>query len=531
MIPLLLAIAVAGASSVKQDVAAVPHRDEARTVHYTVTIPAPATHRFHVRMEFANVTGGPVSLCIPAWTPGYYQILNYDKGIEAFKAVDDQGTALPIAHSERRTWTIKEPAEPGTKTTVEYDVRATDGGYGFFYTALHPDLNEGYINGACAFMYLKDRKTDPAELTVTPPADWNEACALARDQDQAEPAKITHTYHAADYDELIDSPIQLGKFDEIDLEVNAIPVRFVIVGARAADLGAVVDQIARVAATEIRMFGSAPFHQYTFFYHFGGSDFGGGLEHRNSTVIHLDRPSGPGDESMLRVSAHEFFHAWNVKWLHPEGLGPFDYTQPVRTPSLWWAEGVTDYYALIALVRAGLRDRQWFLATMSMRLQDLQSTPSRYTVTLEQASARAWEGGSEGYAGLSYYLKGSLVGFYFDMRLRTQTNGTRSLDDVMKYLCEHYAARGVGYPDNAILEALDSLSPVPVDREYHLYVRGTADIDWSNVVVASGLTIQPKTASDPGPQLQDLPTSAAEPSAVAIRDGLFHTDLPAAKQP
>ena len=195
------------------------------------------------------------------------------------------------------------------------------------------------------------------------------------------------------------------------------------------------------------MFGSVPFRQYAFIFHIGEEGFEGGLEHRSSTVIHLEDTLADGnDDEFLATCAHELLHAWNVKQIRPEGLGPFDYSRIVRTPSLWFAEGVTDYYADLIPVRAGLRTPDWFTQQLVQRIARLDSTVARGQVTLEQASLHAWEGQSEGYAGLSYYIKGSLAGAFFDLRVRELSGGERSLDDVMRSMDEMYGQRDVPYP-------------------------------------------------------------------------------------
>ncbi len=499
---------------------------------YDLSVADLASHKLGVRITLDNPPPGPISFAIPAWTPGYYQILAYQKDIEAVTAADETGKPLPLTRASERVWTIAPDAAPDAppahRIVVSYRVNANDTGQGFFGSVLNGAERQGYVNGASTFLYLVGHTDAPVSLAVALPARWRLATPLdpqtpaastatpatsdttradkansdanvaAPDatakpnpapqsvQPAAEPTKFT----ARSYDEMIDCPLQIGQFADTEFTTDGVPFRIVIAGHSSVDKPRLASVVSRIVHAGIALFGAAPFRRYVFFYHVGGGGFSGGLEHRSSTVIHLNESLGDGrGEGFQTVTAHEFFHAWNVKRLRPAGLGPFDYTQPVRTTSLWWAEGVTDYYAQLLLVRAGLRDRAWFLDDMNDRIAQLDATPARRRVSLAEASQRAWEGGSQGFGGLSYYLKGSLVGFYFDLRIRELTNGRRSLDDAMRELDVKYGRRDIGYPETALLDALNVASGSDLREEYDRYVRGYDDFDWGGVMNAVGLLL------------------------------------------
>jgi predicted metalloprotease with PDZ domain len=241
---------------------------------------------------------------------------------------------------------------------------------------------------------------------------------------------------------------------------------------------------------------------------------------------------GKGEEFQT-VTAHEFFHAWNVKRLRPEGLGPFDYTQPVRTASLWWAEGVTDYYSDVLLYRAKLRDKTWLLNDLAARIAELADNPSRLRVTLEEASRKAWEGESEGFDGLSYYLKGSLVGLYFDLRIRALTDGQRSLDDVIRLLDSAYGSKNKGYPEDALLASLEAVAQTDLHTEYADLLRSPKEIDWPAVFTPVGLVLHRESSSYLGVQVHadkdganaGIIIDAIEPGSAAVRCHLERGDL------
>jgi predicted metalloprotease with PDZ domain len=193
--------------------------------------------------------------------------------------------------------------------------------------------------------------------------------------------------------------------------------------------------------------GEAPYRDYTFLFVDGS---GGGLEHLNSTTIGARAAALARDpRAAAGVTAHEFWHLWNVKRLRPAELGPFDYQRVVRTPSLWWSEGVTDYFGAELLRRAGLRDSAAAVRDLEESLQSYLGNPASARVSPERSSATAWDlpAVNAGYS-VSYYLQGKLLGDLLELRLRSATAGSRGMDDVMRALYDRFAgARGFAPAD------------------------------------------------------------------------------------
>jgi predicted metalloprotease with PDZ domain len=483
--------------SAQQTAASAPSTQPSPALVYHLDVPGLKPKTFHVTIRIEHPTEDHVDFAIPAWTPGYYQILSYETHIDNVHAEDGHGSGLPVLHPSRRVWEVTGSGGRREPIQISYDLHAMDEGFGFFGSALQN--NQAYMNGASALMYVVGHTDLSASLSVSIPSDWKlatglEALASIAGSKPSLPgrtgATASYLFRAKDYDELIDCPMQFGRFDAVDFQSDGVRFRCVLVGNHQADVPRLTATLTRIVHTAIQVFGSAPFPRYVFFYHIGGGGFYGGLEHRNSTVIHLGNPiRDGGSDDFLTTTAHEFFHAWNVKYLRPSILGPFDYTQPVRTTSLWWAEGVTDYYAYLILLRSGLRDRDWFVRTFSDRIAELDNDDARVRVSLEEASSKAWEGGSMGFDGLSYYLKGSLVGLYFDLKIRELTEGHKTLDSAMRELAARYGRQGLGYPEDALLKVLDSVAGADLQSDYERYVRGTEEIVWQQVFSPAGLDL------------------------------------------
>jgi len=240
----------------------------------------------------------------------------------------------------------------------------------------------------------------------------------------------------------------------------------------------------RISTTAIGIFGSAPYADYTYIF-VGGR--GGGLEHLNSTTI------GVTTETLARnprgaeaVCAHEFFHAWNVKRIRPVELGPFDYEHEVRTVNLWWSEGVTDYYADVILARAGLDGPDDFVRGLATSIGNYRSNPARLLVSPERSSWTAWDSPVVNNSHvISYYLQGELLGFLLDLAIRDSTDNARSLDDVMRYLLDHYAGER-GFTRDELVAAVRSATGRNFEEFWRLYVSGATEIPWDDYLRTAG---------------------------------------------
>ena len=474
--------------------------------------------RFHVTLHVSDPPQPHLDIAIPAWTPGYYQILHFEAGLQNIAAHDADGRLLPLTHPEPRTWSVPLPSR-ATAVDIDYDVNADDEGLGFFGAQL--DEKRGYINGASVFLYVVGRMNAPIALSLRYPKDWKLATPLHAARSpvaHTDPMEsVQYTDLAADnYDALVDCPIQLGQFAILPFRRDGVHYRCILVGNEEADSEKLIGALSAITHSTVVLFGNHPFDHYDFIFHIGGGGFYGGLEHCNATVIHLPFAIKAGDsDEFLATAAHEFFHAWNVKRLKPLGLGPFDYTQPVRSPSLWFAEGVTDYYASRLLVRSGLRSSEWFLNDMATRMAELEYALARRRISLEEASRKAWEGGSMGFDGLDYYLKGSLAGFYLDLEIREATHNRRTLDDVMRRLYHRYGKSAEGYPPEAVIKMIDTVAGKSLDADYARYIQGTGDFLWQEVLPPAGLVLQREPKAHLGITFDESETSAPPTNSAA----------------
>jgi predicted metalloprotease with PDZ domain len=322
-------------------------------------------------------------------------------------------------------------------------------------------------------MYIDGRLTEPTHLKVNLPEGWKIATAADPDADGG--------YKAGGYDELVDHPIQMGSFESRKFEVAGIPFEVVFVSKDQrylCDLDAEAAQLKTIAAPAIRMFGGAPFKRYIFFLHLAVGDFNGGLEHRACNVIATYNSKGLGLDDL---AAHEYFHAWNVKQIRPKILGPFDYSSKQRTGNLWFAEGVTDYYAQVTTYRSGLKDKDWLYRQLSNNVAELQHSRNRLKYSVADASKLAWENGGFGVGDLSYYTKGLLAGWVLDAAIRNATDGAKSLDDVMRTMYQRYRLPKPGFGENEILATINEISGVDLTALYNRLINSTEELPYGEL--------------------------------------------------
>lgn len=434
-----------------------------------------------------------LTIAIPTWTPGWYQTMPYSQNISDLQAKNERGERLNVQPINHYSWRID--AGGSQTVSLRYRVSAGEEGLGFFGVAM--GAYHAFINGAAAFVYEMDSKKVPHEVRFQLPTGWQVATAMdfATQSHQRAFGDKEDTFVAPNYDELIDSPIQMGRFEVRDFRVRGVPMRVVFAsesGNILCNMDRVVADFQRIASVGIDLFGGAPFKRYLFIIHLSKRGFGGGLEHLSSTVLNVpDRR----DLNINGLSAHEYFHAWNVKRIRPKVLGPFDYTQPVRTKTLWWCEGVTDYYASLLLVRAGLIGDRAFWQDMEREIQTLENNPARERVSAEDASWNVWEGNGMGYGGLSYYNKGKVMGLLLDVYIRGVTGNRKSLDDVMRFLMERYAYPLPGFEEDGILQAINRVIARDVSDLYRRMVGSTEPLPYDEILPYAGFRLERQASS------------------------------------
>lgn len=489
-------------------------------VRYEVTFNRQTSPRrmLHLNTTFTTAGKDPVLLSLPAWTPGAYEISNYARSVQAFGATGN-GKPLTWDKIDYDTWRVQ---PSGAKSiTVSFDFLADTLDNAMAWA--RPDFT--FFNGTNVFLYPEGRGTDfAATVTVKTEADWRVVTGMT--------TTGALTYAAKNYHDLVDMPFFVGTFE---LDSTRVADKWVRLASYPAGLLSgeprkeLWSQVERFLPTEIAVTGEAPYEHYTIFTVFDSS-FGGGsaLEHQNSHVG-IYTPFIIGNQALPSITAHEIFHLWNVKRMRPADMVPYRYDRPEPTTWLWVSEGITDYYADLALVRGGVVDSAGFLGLTNGKIQEVAAAPA---VALEDASLSTWIHPTDG-TGYLYYPKGSLAGFMLDVMIRDASDNRKSLDDVMRAVYQSTYKNGRGFTAQdwwgAVSAAAGGKSFADVNTKY---IDGREPFPWATVLPLAGLKLKSDSVREPrvgiftaADSTGNIVITQLEPGGSAAKAGVQPGDL------
>lgn len=456
-------------------------------VSYTISMSKPWTHLLEVEMRIKSAKMPEKSeIAMPVWTPGSYLVREYARHVQDFAAKDANGTVLNWSKINKNNWQIE--TKGASEIVVSYRVYANE------LTVRTNELNDehAFFTPAALLMFPKGFLNIPSTVTVKPYSTWKVATGL--------PKISENTFQAENYDVLFDSPFEVGNFNDIYFEVQGKQHRFVIDGDGNYDIKRIARDTAKIVEEAYKIFGELPYKDYTFILNLRG---GGGLEHLNSTALQFYKYGFTESRytSFLTLVAHEYFHCFNVKRIRPDALGPFNYEDENYTKLLWVAEGGTAYYESVLVERAGLISDKEFLNGKAQQIQALQERPGRFQTSLEEASFDAWikyyrQDENAVNNQISYYDKGEIVNFLLDLEIRKDSNGAKSLDDVMRYLYNEHYKKGKNYTPEDYQKVSEMMAGKSLDDFFKRYVRGREEIDYDSILNGLGLQLSINRSRD-----------------------------------
>ncbi len=456
-------------------------------MRYRLSMPEPHTHLFHVEATVEE-PGPAVELVFPVWTPGSYLVREFARHVEGASAEDGEGRPLPLARLDKHRFRIE--TRGANRAVLRYRVYANE----LTVRTSHLDATHGYLNGSNVFPFVPGREGEAHRLEIAAPPGWSVATSLSPWEASA------GVFTARSYDELADSPVEIGAHRTLRFEALGKPHEVAIWGKGNQDEGRLVDDLRKIVETVGRLMGgSLPYDRYLFLLHLSDKRRGG-LEHATSTTVSVGRHSffpREAYEETLGLLAHEFFHVWNVKRLRPAAFVPFDYGREQYTRLLWWFEGATSYYEQVALARAGILPPARWLEALGKAFTSLERTPGARKMSLEEASLLAWvkhyrQDENTPNSAISYYLKGELVALALDLELR---RAGRSLDELLRTIVERHAKDGL--PEDGVERAAAELLGADAARAFFdRFVRGTAPLEPGLDVVGVRLRRRPAQALD-----------------------------------
>ena len=496
-----------------------PRKETTADIHYHVEPSDLHAHIFRITLTIARPASRQ-EVSLPVWIPGSYLVREFSKNLQGLEARQGKQT-LQLTQCDKHRW--QADCDTRKPLVLAYSVCAYDTSVRTAWL----DASRGFFNGTslCLRVEGQEKRKHTLDIASTPATtDWSVATGLT-------PVKTDKNgfglYAAANYDELVDCPVEMGSFWTGRFTACGVPHRFVVAGAAPSfDGKRLLEDTRKICEAAIRFWHGdghkPPFKNYLFMLNAVGDGYGG-LEHRNSTALICGRRDLPrsgetrpqeGYTTLLGLISHEYFHTWNVKRLRPSEFTGYDYTRENYTEMLWFFEGFTSYYDDLLLRRAGLIDDAAYLKLITKTVNQVLQTPGRTVQTVAQASFDAWvkyyrQDENTPNATVSYYTKGSLVALCLDLALRRE--GHTTLDDVMRALWQRSAGGPMSEADlRAVLRELGGRA---FDEELDQWVHSTAELPLAQLLAGQGVALKAEK-----PQLaQRLGLRVAENHSVHIK--------------
>ena len=455
-------------------------------------MPQPETHLFEVTLRITHWQADSLDLKMPVWTPGSYLVREYARHVQDFSA-----KPLTWRKCSKNHWQVDTAG--AAEVTVRYRVFANE----LTVRTNHLDATHGFFNGAALFFFVPGLEKQPIRVTIAPPQpDWKIATTLPA------VAGETHTFEAADFDTLVDSPFEVGIHQLFEFEAAGKPHAFAIWGQGNFERDRLLADTQKVIQAEADLFGGLPYDRYLFLLHLSSQGFGG-LEHKNSCTLLYSRFGFRNEERyqrFMQLVAHEFFHLWNVKRIRPKGLEVFDYEAENYTPSLWFSEGTTSYYDLTIPFRAGIYDAKTFLKLLGKEISQYLLIPGRKVQPLAESSFDAWiklyrRDANSNNNQISYYLKGEMVSLLLDLLIRSRHQNQRSLDDVLRQLWQQFGQPETGFTPEQLQQAIESVAGQELSDFFAHALDTTEELPFNQYLQAFGLQVQPESAEAQPPYL------------------------------
>jgi predicted metalloprotease with PDZ domain len=464
----------------------------AKTI-YEVSVKDPDSHTYHVDLSYTDVKTDHPELKMCAWTPGFYEIIDFAGSVKNFMVKTAAGNPVSWEKTDENTWKIK-AGKKGLALKISYEVVADNP----FIAYANLDKDYGYILPGALFMYTDAALKQSVQVKINPHKTWKNEVITGLTALAKEP----NTFIAHNFDELYDSPLLMGKLEQISsFKLGNKPISYFSFGLGAFDRKQFSEDLYKIVENGSNVIGKIPFEHYSFMA-VGMNGYGfGGIEHLNSSSLLVSNKDLLADSSFklryYHFLAHEYFHTYNVKRIRPIALGPFDYTKENYTNMLWVSEGFTDYYANLILNRAGLMSAEHVLSNLQEQIGNYENTPGHLYQSATQASHGIWaqrgmptERTPEEVAKtISVYDKGSALGMLIDLKIRHETSNTKTLDEVMKNLyTKFYEKQNRGFTDKEFRDECEAVAGTDLSELFG-YASTVKPVNYVKYMAYAGMDI------------------------------------------
>ncbi len=450
-------------------------------IRYMVEIKDPETHLVHVKMSTTRKDGqNELNVFLPSWSPGSYLMREYARNVRTIRAFGSKGEDLFIEQVKKGEWHIDFEHQNFKSDTTEFSIEYTIYCHELTVRTSHVDYSHAFLHGPSYLMGIVGDEMLNPEIQFKFPGLWSKLHTALKDISDKREEFI---YTAENYDDLIDSPVEIGCHESDGFMVDGKEHHIIFYGEEYPHTNEIKKDMKTIVEHVSKTMGEIPYDQYLFITHFSPNLYGG-LEHKNSTALHFDgRKIGHRKSYLnwLSLVAHEYFHTWNVKRIRPKELGPFDYQNENYTRMHWLTEGLTSFMDEIFVYRAGLSSLEEYLELQKQNLNRYFSIPGKKFHSLEESSFNAWiklyrPDENSNNSSISYYLKGGLV--FSTLHFEFLKAG-KNINDLLAALWKRYKANpDVGVIHSEVMDMIEDIAGTSVREKFELRLSTTDDIDF-----------------------------------------------------
>lgn len=441
-------------------------------IKYILSQKNPASHYVYIDLFINDIKNDVVDLQLPAWRPGRYELGNFAKNIKRVDVFNEQNEVLNYTKLNKDHWQIETKGASSIKVTYSYYSAELNAG------ACYADVSQIYMNPVHCCMSVAGREKEEHVIELQIPDNYKIAASM-----KIEGKKMT----AENYEELVDSPFFAASQIQSDYyEIAGVKFHLHFVGECKPDFEKLKKDFSAFTQKQIEFWGDFPVKEYHFLFQVLPTKFYHGVEHQKNTVIAI----GPGFainngatyEDILGVSCHELFHTWNIKYIRPAEMLPYDLTKENYARTGYVYEGFTTYYGDKLLLSSGVFNTQQYLDTLQERLVKHFHNFGRYNLSVAHSSWETWLDGyvpGSPYRKTNIYDEGNLIAFMLDVKIMQCTNNKKNLRNVCQLLYERFGKKNKGYTEQNIIELVNEVSGKDHSEFFKNYVYTPNDFETS----------------------------------------------------
>lgn len=430
----------------------------------------PASHYIYIDLIIDKVNTNVIQLQLPAWRPGRYELGNFAKNVKRVDVFNEKNEAIKFKKLSKDLWEVDTKHCSEIKVTYSYYAAELNAG------ACFADANQLYVNPVHCCLLVKGREQEQHQVELNIPETFKIATSLVIDK---------QTLIAQNYEELVDSPfVACAEIKTDYYQIENIKFHLHFIGECKPDFEKIKTDFSAFTRKQLEFWGTCPVTEYHFIFQVVTHKFYHGVEHQKSTVIAI----GPGYaintglvyEDILGVSCHELFHTWNIKYIRPAEMLPYDYTKENYARTGYVYEGFTTYYGDKLLLTCAVFNQKQYFKTLEERLVKHFHNFGRYNLSVADSS---WETWLDGYVAGSPYRKtniydeGSLIAFMLDVKIMQATHNTKFLKDVCRLLYARFGKMNKGYKEEDVLHLVNEVSGIDFSEFFASYVNSANDFE------------------------------------------------------